>query len=124
MHQFEAETARHIVVIMLREALIARDIELIVQDLRPNAPAVVARNVEEVTARLFRGDVIDIAFVDELLSAIGPSDFAQRIATDRGTVVLVGHEPGAVPQRPNLTLLQFPFTREDVEKLVFCQPVC
>ena len=124
MHQFEAEAVRHIVVIMLREALIARDIELIVQDLRPDAPVVVARTIVEVTAPLSPRDVIDIAFVDELKWAITPSDFAQRVATDRGILVLVGHEPEVVPQRPDLALLQFPFTREDVEKLVFCQPVC
>lgn len=123
MHQFEAEAERNIVVIMMREALIARDIELIVQDMRPNAAIIVARSLAEVTARLYRGDLIDIAFVDELRSAIGPSDFAQRVAMDRGTVVLVGHEPGATPQRPNWALLPFPFAREDVEKLLCWQPV-
>lgn len=103
-------------VVVLREFLVARDIEMIIRGKAAEARIILARTLDEATAAMPHGK-IKAAFVQ-----VDPQDFVrsslgQRVATDGGRTVLVGIEPGSgVPK--GWAELPFPFAESDVSALL------
>jgi len=118
MQDLQTESARRAVVILLSQALVARDIELMVGDMRPEATVIVAWTMLELTNALSPRVLIDVAFVDDISAAKALSDTTKLAHRDGRRVVLVGHDMGPIPQRKDWVLLPYPFTNHDVEKVL------
>ncbi|TAG13245.1 MAG: hypothetical protein EAZ40_14970 [Rhodobacterales bacterium] len=109
-------------VVVLREFLVARDIEMIIRGMAAEARIILARTLDEAIAAMPQGR-IRAAFVQ-----IDPQDFArsslgQRVETDGGRPVLVGVEPGdRVPK--GWAELPFPFAESDVAALLALDGCC
>jgi len=123
MQDLQAESARRAVVILLSQALVARDIELMVGEMRPEAMVVVARTMRELSDALLPHVLIDVAFVDEVSAAEVLSDTTKVAHRDGLRMVLVGHDTGAIPQRQDWVLLPHPFTNHDVAKVLSCEVI-
>jgi hypothetical protein len=103
-------------VVVLREFLVARDIEMIIRGMAAEARVILARTLDEAIAAMPQGR-IKAAFVQ-----VDPQDFAQsalgqRVATDGGRTVLVGIESG-VGLPKGWAELPFPFAESDVSALL------
>ena len=103
-------------VLVLREFLVARDIEMIIRNLWAEALVILARTLDEAVAAMPTGRIM-AAFVQMDAQAFAASDFSQRVASDGGQTVLVGLEPeDALPQ--GWENLPFPFAERDVSDLL------
>jgi hypothetical protein len=102
-------------VVIMDEVLIARDIEMIISDMTPDAAFVIARSLSEAVARAPFGP-ITAAFVQGDLARFKVSPIGARMSDDGGVVILVGQEPGWAPD--GVAVLPFPFTRGDVAALI------
>jgi hypothetical protein len=102
-------------IVVMEEVLVARDIEMMIRDLRPDATVIVAQSLGAVEAELPDTN-ITAAFLQAdppriLVSAVG-----QRLLRDGGQTILVGHEPGEAAE--GALVLPFPFARGDVVALL------
>ena len=105
-----------VVVVVLRDFLVARDIEMIIRDLWTEALVILARTLEDAAAAIPTGRIM-AAFVQMDAKAFAASDFSQRVTLDGGRTVLVGLEPeDALPQ--GWAALPFPFAQGDVSALL------
>jgi hypothetical protein len=104
-----------IFVVVLDEVLVARDIELIIGDVRPDARIVVARTLVDAETKLPEGR-IEAAFVQRDAVRFFASALGNRVACDGGRLILVEQVLQAAVDR--VSVLSFPFSREDVEQLV------
>jgi hypothetical protein len=108
-----------IFVIVLDEVVVARDIELIIGDVRPDARIVVARTLSDAETHLPYGR-IEAAFVQRDAVRFFASALGDRVAKDGGRLVLVEQVFDAATD--GVSVLSFPFSREDVELLVLHEP--
>jgi hypothetical protein len=116
MPVLETREALAIYVVVMREALIARDIEMIIRDFDPSAYVAVAATLHEVNASLPHGRIM-MSFVQMGAADIAVSPLGQRVAADGGRMVLVGIDAtDPLPER--CSVLRFPFTGQDVETLL------
>ena len=112
----EAMDAPAIIVVVLQEVLVARDIEMIVRDLRPTARVLLAKTLPEAVNGLPKGR-IEVAFVQVDAATIAASPFGRRVAADGGRVVVVCEERNRrLPQ--GWKALPFPFASADVASLL------
>lgn len=107
--------APSIFIVILDAVLVARDVEMTIYALRPDARVVVARTTAEAEAFLGEGP-IEAAIVQSDAPAFMGSSLRRRLAADGGLVVLVGHDSHTVGD--GVALLPLPFTQEDVEIVV------
>ncbi len=108
-----------IIVVVLQEMLVARDIEMIVRDARPSARVLVAQTLHEAVDGLPKGR-IEVAFVQVDSATIAASSLGCRIAADGGTVVVLCEEmTGRLPQ--GWKALPYPFASADVASLLAAQ---
>jgi hypothetical protein len=104
-----------IFILILDEVLVARDIELIIGDVRSDAKVVVARTLEDGAAIVPPGRV-EAAFVQRDAARFLASAIGRRVSGDGGRVVLVGQEPSEAMD--GVSVLPFPFARDDVAALL------
>ena len=108
-----------IIVVILNEVLIARDIETIVRGVRPGARVLLAQTLHEAADSLPRGR-IELAFVQVDSAVIAASTLGQRVAADGGRVVVLCADEGRqLPQ--GWTALPYPFASADVASLLAAQ---
>jgi hypothetical protein len=118
MRNVEIREPRGLFVVVLREVLVGRDIEMIIRDACPDAQVLVAPNLRGAEEALPEGRIRAV-FVQSDADAILASPVGKRVAKDRGLVVLVGQEE--LPALPvGWTVLPFPFAGHDVAKLLGC----
>ena len=117
MQKLQAGPTQRAVVIVVDQALIARDIELIVKEMRPDVTVIVARNVSEIATALTPDIQIELAFVDAIAVAMALSGGNSAHWTG-SRVVLIGHDQDAVPKQNDWALLPYPFTNRDVQNLL------
>jgi hypothetical protein len=109
-------TPEPVFVVVLREFLVARDIEMIIRNIVAEARVILARTLDEAVAAMPQGR-IKAAFVQVEAGDFAQSELGRRVATDGGRTVLVGVDPGAgVPA--GWTALAFPFAESDVSALL------
>jgi hypothetical protein len=101
--------------IILNEVLVAKDIELTISDMRPEARMVVARSMSEVDLAEIGGELA-AAFVRHDLSNADRLRIAERLQRDGGLLVFVGQEVAPVPAGESV--LPYPFSRDDVTNLL------
>jgi hypothetical protein len=106
-------------VLVLREYLVARDIEMIIRGLWADALVMIAGTLDEAMANLPDGKIV-AAFVQEEAAAVADSDLDRKVSEDGGQTVLVGLEPGEMLPR-GWAKLSFPFVEKDVQDLF---PTC
>jgi hypothetical protein len=106
-------------VVVLRELLVARDIEMIIRSIAAEARVILARTLDEALAATPPGP-IKAAFVQAEAEDFAQSSLGRRVATDGGRTVLVGGEP-----RKTLPAgwaeLPFPFAERDVSALLIAE---
>ena len=116
MQNVEVEKPLGVFVVVVREVLIARDIEMSIRDLWAEAQIVPARTAQDALAAVPAGP-IKAAFVEMDVTEFGSTELGRRVAADGGRTVLVGHEATtALPE--GWTALPFPFSGEDVTALL------
>jgi ABC-type amino acid transport substrate-binding protein len=116
MKEVEVRETRALFVVVLPEILVGRDIEMIIRDACPDAQVLVTPNLRDAEKALPEGRIRAV-FVQSEAAAILASSFGQRVANDRGLVVLVGQEE--LPELPEgWKALPFPFAGRDVAKLL------
>jgi hypothetical protein len=116
MQNVEIDTPPAVFVVVMREALIARDIEMIIRDLRTEARVVLARTPDEATAAVPAGRIA-AAFVQMDVGDFVSTELSRRVASDGGRTVLVGLEATtALPV--GWSALPFPFSGDDVTSLL------
>ena len=109
-----------IIVVILQQVLVARDIEMIVRDLRPEARVLLARTLPEAVDALPEGR-IEIAFVQLDPAVVAASPLGRRAAADGGRVVVLCEEQGTrLPD--GWTALAVPFASDDVASLLTVGP--
>ena len=91
MQNVEVDKPPAIFLVVMREVLIARDIEMIIRDLRIEAQVVLACTLDEATAAVPAGR-IEAAFVQMDVGDFVSTELSRRVATDGGRTVLVGLE--------------------------------
>jgi hypothetical protein len=105
-----------IIVVVLQELLVARDIEMIVRDARPGARVLVAQTLHEAVDSLPQGRIA-LAFVQVDAATIAASSLGHRVAADGGRVVVLCEEmTRRLPQ--GWKALPFPFVSADVASLL------
>lgn len=103
-------------VVVLREVLVGRDIEMIIRDSCPDAHVLVTPNLRDAEVALPEGRIRAV-FVQSEAAAILASSVGQRVANDRGLVVLVGQDE--IPALPEgWKALPFPFAGHEVADLL------
>ncbi len=103
-------------VVVLREWLIARDIEMIIRGIATEARIILARTLDEAVAAMPQGR-IKAAFVQADAHDFARSDLGRRVATDGGRTVLVGVDPvKGLPE--GWAELPYPFAERDVSALL------
>lgn len=112
MHSSEVENLSAIIVIVLSEVLVARDIEMIVRSARPGAQIVLVQTVNEAVNALPPGR-IEVAFVQADAAMIAASALGRRIAADGGCVVVL-YEEVEEGSPEGWKALPFPFASEHV----------
>jgi hypothetical protein len=116
MQTMEIYNIQAIFVIVVREALVARDIEMAIRDWRPDARVVVAFDLPDAAAAVPMGR-IDTLFVQVDASTVVASDLGQRVALDGGTTVLVGPDADdVVPE--GWSALPFPFNNDHLTSVL------
>ncbi|MES2913530.1 MAG: hypothetical protein V4753_00310 [Pseudomonadota bacterium] len=109
-----------IIVIILKEVLVARDIEMTVRESRPEASVFVARTLHEAVDALPLGR-IEVAFVQSDPRTIATSPLGRRIAAEGGRVVVLSEDiRGALPV--GWAALPFPFSSKAVAELLSAGP--
>ncbi len=115
-------TPEPVFVIVVREWLVAQDIEMIIRGIASEALVVLARSLDEAVAAMPLGR-IKAAFVQADVEVFVESDLGRRVANDGGRTVLVGVD--AVNGLPDgWAELPFPFAESDVSALLiaeFCE---
>ncbi len=105
-----------IIVVVMQEVLVARDIEMIVRDVRPGARVLVAQTLHEAVDALPQGR-IEVAFVQVDAAIIAASTLGRRVAADGGRVVLLSEEKGRrLPE--GWKTLPYPFASADVASVL------
>ena len=105
-----------IIVVILQETLVARDIEMIVRNARPGVRILVARTLREAWDTLPQGRV-EVAFVQVDAETIAASTLARRVAADGGLLVVLSEEKSRkLPL--GWKALPFPFATADVASLL------
>lgn len=105
-----------IIVVILQEVLVARDIEMIVRDFRPGARILLAQTLREAVDALPMGR-IEFAFLQVDAATIAASTLGRRVDADGGKVVVLCEERG--PSLPaGWTAMPFPFASDDVASLL------
>lgn len=102
-------------IVILDEVLVAKDIAMIIDDLRPGSRVVIARTLAEAADTAPDGR-IEAAFVQRDVQHFADSAIGRRVARDGARVVLVGHEPSAAVD--GVSVLPFPFAAETVASLL------
>jgi hypothetical protein len=102
-------------IIVVEEALVARDIELTILELRPEAVVIVTQSLGAAAAALPEGR-LEAAFVQGDAESSFASFVGQRILRDGGHLILVGRE--ADDLTAGCLLLPFPFAQADVAALL------
>jgi hypothetical protein len=103
-------------VVILREFLVARDIEMIIRSFCSEARVILARTLDDAMAALPSGR-IRAAFIQMDPKIFSETEFSQRVASDGGRTVLVGLDVDeAVPT--GWATLRFPFAEHDVSALL------
>jgi hypothetical protein len=116
MQTLDDNDPQAVFVVILREFLVARDIEMIIRDFCSDARVVLARTLDDAMAALPSGK-IRAAFIQMDAKAFSDSEFSQRVASDGGRTVLVGLDVDeAVPK--GWATLRFPFVEQDVSALL------
>jgi len=105
-----------IFVVVVKEVLVARDIQMIVQELRPDAHVLLAPTLREAADALPPGR-IEVVFAQTDGAAVAKSGLSPRVVADKARVVLVGEEeaPG-LPE--GWSALPFPFFGESIASLL------
>ncbi len=116
MQNVEVDKPPAIFLVVMREVLIARDIEMIIRDLRIEAQVVLTRTLDEATAAVPAGR-IEAAFVQMDVGDFVSTELSRRVATDGGRTVLVGLEATTVLP-DGWSALPFPFSGDDVTSLL------
>ena len=107
--------ASPVFILLLNEVLVATDIAMIIEDLRPDARVVVARSNENA-AEDVQGGRIEVAFVQCDAAQLSMSPLGQRLSRDGSRLIFVGREQSDVPD--GVRVLPFPFKRADVAALL------
>lgn len=109
-------------VVVLREFLVARDIEMIIRDIVVEARVILARTLDEALAAMPQGR-IKAAFVQVEAQDFAQSELCRRVATDGGRTVLVGtNEATGLPA--GWVELPFPFAQSDVSAVLAAGDGC
>ena len=109
-------TLEPVFVVVLREWLVARDIEMIIRGIATEARVILARTLDEALAAIPPGR-IKAAFVQADAHDFARSDLGLRVAKDGGRTVLVGVDPvKGLPE--GWAELPFPFAEQDVSALL------
>jgi hypothetical protein len=114
-HMSGKRLASPLFIIVLDEILVARDIEMVVSELRPDVRVLVARTLAEAEAEVPEGRVAAL-FVQQEAVRLPASPIGQRLARDGGRIVLVGQEPDKAEN--GTSVVRLPFALNDVEALV------
>lgn len=105
-----------IIVVVLKEVLVARDIEMIVRDCRPSSKVLLAQSLRDAVSALPSGRV-ELAIVQQDAATIAASTLGQRVAADGGKVVVISEDEGRrLPD--GWTALLLPFASDDVASLL------
>lgn len=116
MQTVETETPAAIIVVVLREVLVAQDIEAILRDAMPQARVILATTLDEAIAALFEmpsAARVAAAFVQLDPAEVAKSDLGKRVAADGGRMVLLAPEtPETLPL--GWSGMAFPFAETDV----------
>lgn len=105
-----------IIVVILPEVLVARDIEMIVRERRPKAHVLVARSLGEAMESMPSGR-IEVAFIQLDPRIVANSPLGHRISAEGGRVVLLSEDlRQGLPD--GWTSLPYPFASEDVAALL------
>lgn len=116
MQTLNANSPQAVVVVILREFLVARDIEMIIRNCWAEARVILARTLDEAAAAVPTGR-IKAAFVQMDAEDFAASDLSRRVASDGGQTVLVGLEAAELlPQ--GWAALPFPFADRHVTDLL------
>jgi hypothetical protein len=102
-------------IVVLDEVLVARDIELMIRDLRPDAVVIVAQSLEAAAADLPDAP-IKAAFLQGDAQRIHASVVGQRLLRDGVRTVMVGREVDEAAE--GVSVLPFPFSQADVAALL------
>ncbi len=102
-------------IVILDEFLVARDIEMIIGDLKPDARVVFSRGLDDAAVRALQGRV-EAAFVQRDAAVFLASAMGKRVVGDGGRLIFVGQERNEAPE--GVAVLPFPFAREDVARLL------
>lgn len=114
MQDNNASSPRRIFIVTLDDFLVARDIEMMIHDMRPEVQVVVARSFDD--ALFHAADArIETAFVQCDAARVLASPLGARVLRDGGHIVLVGQEPAEVSD--GLSVLPFPFGQKDIALL-------
>jgi hypothetical protein len=106
-----------IFIVIIDEVLVARDIEMIIDETAPDAAVVVARTVNDPDVVVPEGRIV-AAFVQGDMARFIASAIGARVLMDGAKLVLVGQEPATTTQ--DLVVLPYPFAADDVADLVSC----
>jgi hypothetical protein len=115
MQTVETVKPRTVFVVVMREVLVAQDIEAILMDAAPEASVILAPTLEEAEAGLLKRKEVRVAaaFVELDPVVVSGSTLGQRVAADGGRLVLLASEStDTLPQ--GWTGLPFPFAEADV----------
>jgi hypothetical protein len=102
-------------IIVLDEILVARDIEMLIGELWPDARVLVARTLIEAEAEAPEGRLVAV-FVQREAAQLPATALGQRLARDGGRLVRVGWEGDVVED--GVSILRLPFELKDVEALL------
>ena len=122
MHLPHHNGTSRIIVVVMREVLIARDIELIIGDVRPEVVVVTAQTIAEAASKIPQGAVVETVFVSMHQAARHRSDLGAMIKAHNGRVVLLDDEI-ADQASPPWSVLPFPFTRDHVLAHLIADPL-
>ena len=100
-------------IVSVDEMLVARDIEMSIADLRPDAQIIVARTLAEVAAQLPQEGRVEAAFVQCDAARFLASGAGQRLIADGGRLVLVGQ--GVETATAGMQTLPQPFAHADIQ---------
>jgi len=116
MHSAEDHHPHTLVVMVLREVLVALDIEMTIRKICAGVQIILANSADEA-AILYPEGRISAVFVQMNAADYGASPLSRRVTADGGKAVLVGYEP-VVPLPQDWRALPFPFAEQDLSALL------
>lgn len=104
--------------IVVREVVVGQDLAETIAEDRPNARVIIVATLEDALVSLADVATLEIAFIAADPAVLESSRLTPALAARGGQVVLMGVWADHPPATSSWKLLPFPFTTEDVLRLM------